>query len=276
MVKNRSEGFDAGAYWRKRVVSGSDLGIVGHRSMGLAYNAQIYERRLEVLDEMLQRHVTRPIDELRVLDIGCGSGFYTGYWAERGVRDYVGVDISAATIAHLLHQYPDYTFINADITGSTPEGLAGQSLFDVVTIFDVFYHIVDDVRFENAVRQIGAVTAKSGVVLVMDQLHEGRYQLSKHVVYRDRERYVDIFRRSGLDLVDNELLFHYLVPPMSGYCLIDIVAAALFKGAGLIVRLSDRLAGWIAKRLRHLDNRLRSSGISVSNSEMLAFGKHEE
>ena len=268
--------FDAGAYWRNRVVSGSDLSIVGHRSMGLAYNAQIYERRLEVLNDMLEQHVTKPVSELRILDIGCGSGFYTGYWAERGVRDYVGVDISASTISHLFEQYPDFNFIHADITEGEPKGLAWQRPFDLVTIFDVFYHIVDDDRFVNAVRHIGALTAGSGVVLVMDQLHSERYQISKHVVYRDRKEYANLFDRSGLELVDDELLFHYLVPPLSGYRLIDFVAAGFFKLAGLILRLSDRLANWIAVRLRRFDNRLRSSGRRVSNSEILVFEKGED
>ncbi len=274
-MEGRGDTFDAGEYWRKRVVSGSDLGIVGHRSMGLAYNAQIYERRLEVLDDMLERHVSKPIEKLRILDIGCGSGFYTGYWKERGVRDYVGVDISAATISHLFEQFPGFTFINADITEGVPDDLAGQPPFDVVTIFDVFYHIVDDERFASAVRNIGTLTADSGVVLVMDQLHPGRYQLSKHVVYRDRGEYVGLFDKAHLELADNELLFHYLVPPMSGYRLVDIAAAAFFKLAGLVVRMSDRLASRIATRLRRLDDKLRSSGKRVSNSEMLAFRKRE-
>ena len=39
MVKKYKAEFDAGAYWRNRVVSGSDLGVVGHRSMGLVYSA---------------------------------------------------------------------------------------------------------------------------------------------------------------------------------------------------------------------------------------------
>jgi len=268
--------FDAGAYWRNRVVSGSDLGIVGHRSMGLTYNAQIYERRLEVLNDMLERHVTRPVEELRILDIGCGSGFYSGYWAERGVRDYVGVDISASTISHLFEQYPDFNFIHADIAEGEPEGLAGQRPFDLVTIFDVFYHIVDDERFASAVRHIGALTAGSGVVLIMDQLHSERYQISKHVVYRDRGEYVDSFDRSGLTLLDNELLFHYLVPPISGYRPIDFSVAGVFKLVGHIVRMSDRLAGWMAMRLRRLDSRLRLSGRQVSNSEMFVFKRFED
>jgi SAM-dependent methyltransferase len=276
MVKKHHAEFDAGAYWRNRVVSGSDLGVVGHRSMGLAYNAQIYERRLEVLNEMLERHVTWPIQELRVLDIGCGSGFYTGYWAERGVRDYVGIDISTATISHLSKQYPDFNFINADITENEVGGLAGQKPFNLITIFDVFFHIVDDDRFANAVRHIGRLTAGSEFVFVTDQLQPKRYQISKHVVYRDRNAYVDLFDRSGLELIDNELLFHYLIPPLSGYRMVDFSVAGVFKLAGFIVRMSDRLARWVAVRLRHVDNRLRSSGRRVSNSEMLIFRKGED
>lgn len=276
MAEGPNKTFDAGAYWRDRVVSGSDLAIVGHRSMGLAYNAQIYERRLEALGRMLDEHAPRPVDQLRILDIGCGSGFYTGYWSERGVRDYVGVDISSATIEHLAGQYPDYEFINADITAIDTSALSGRAPFDVITVFDVFYHIVDDARFAAAVRHIGELAAEGGLVLIMDQLSAQRYQLSKHVVYRDREEYLDLFQSARLDLVDAELLFHYLVPPLSGSRIVDYATAGMFKLLGFVLRISDRLAGWVARRVRRADERLRASGKQVSNSELLAFGKQAE
>jgi hypothetical protein len=139
----------------------------------------------------------------------------------------------------------------------------------------VFYHIVDDHRFANAVRCVGALTEGSGVVLAMDQLHSGRYQISKHVVYRDTEVYVDLFDRAGLKLVDNELLFHYLVPPVSGYRVIDFTVAGFFKLAGLILQVSDGLADWTATRLRGFDSKLRLTGRQVSNSEMFVFRKFE-
>jgi SAM-dependent methyltransferase len=272
---SHGDNFDAAEYWRKRVKSGSDVGTVGHRSMGLAYNTKIYERRVEVLDAMLVKHITKPIEELRILDIGCGSGFYTDYWAERGVSAYVGLDVSEANISHLSGKFQNFCFVNADITKGMSDNLANQAPFDVVTVFDVLYHIVNDERFAMAVRHIGQLTADSGVVFVMDQLHRGRYQLSKHVVYRDRDEYVDLFDSSRLDLADTELLFHYLIPPISGYRPIDITAAALFKLTGLVLRTSDQLASLVASRLQRLDKKLRSSNVKVSNSEMLAFRKHE-
>jgi len=265
--------FDAGAYWRDRVVSGADLSVVGHRSMGPAYNGQIYERRLEVLDEMLLRHSDKPVEQLRVLDIGCGSGFYTAYWAVRGVVDYLGVDISLDTIEHLSSLHPDYQFLQADMTERRIAALLELPPFDAVTIFDVFYHIVDDERFMNAVEHVGSMTSGSGCVFVMDQLNPKRYQLSKHVVYRDRTTYLETFRQNELCLVDEELLFHFLVPPLTGNRFIDYLAASIFKMTGLIVGISDDLANWMATKLRRIDARLRFKGRRVSNSAMLVFQK---
>jgi len=275
MTNSSPNTFDAGAYWRERVVSGADLSVVGHRSMGPVYNAYIYERRMEVLEEMLLRHTGKDIADLRVLDIGCGSGFYTGYWEARGVRDYVGIDISLATVQNLAEQYPDYEFVHRDITEPYAETLPVDEPFDVVTIFDVFYHIVDDERFAHAVNLVARATAPAGCVLVMDQLCPDRYQLSRHVVYRNRFAYLATFGREGLELADDELLFHYLVPPLSGHRVVDLPVAAIFKAAGIILRLSEALARRTAIALRRFDARQRNRGRRVSNSEMLIFKRRE-
>jgi len=263
--------FDAGEYWRERVVSGADLSVVGHRSMGSVYNAHIYERRIEVLEDMLSRHTGKAIKDLRILDIGCGSGFYTGYWAARGVREYVGVDISQATVRHLAQQFPNFEFVHCDITESNASALPAGEPFDIVTIFDVFYHIVDDEKFARAVKLVAQATGPATCVLVMDQLCADRYQLSRHVVYRNRFEYLSIFGEQGLALADDELLFHFLVPPLSGSRWIDIPAAAVFKVTGLVLRLSKSLASWTAAALRRLDTRQRELGRRVSNSEMIVF-----
>jgi SAM-dependent methyltransferase len=273
MSDSANNSFDAGAYWQDRVVAGADLGVVGHRSVGPAYNRQIYERRLEVLDEMLSRHVDKPIEDLRVLDIGCGNGFYTDFWAARGVRDYVGIDISRATIEHLAPRFPDYRFLHRDITAAGSESLAELGSFDLITVFDVFYHIVDDECFTSAVHVVASALAPSGIALVMDNLFERRYQLTRHMLYRDRGRYLDVFDAQQLQLVDSELLFHYLIPPVTGNFVIDYASAGAFKIGGFALRLSESLASRVAAALRRRDANLRDQGKRVSNSEFLVFRK---
>lgn len=263
--------FDAGAYWQERVGAGADLAVVGHRAMGPAYNGEIYARRIDALDSMLARHVHKPLEQLRVLDIGCGSGFYTRYWQARGVRDYVGVDISERTIEHLKDIYPEYQFVHADVTESLSGKLSKTEPFDVITIFDVLYHIVDDQRVESAVENIGVLVAADGHVLIMDQLCKHDYQVSRHVKYRNRDSYLTMFGKRALTLADSELLFHFLVPPITGMKIADLSFAALFKLFGMLLRASDRLAAWCASKLRRLDTRLRARGVTVPNSELLVF-----
>lgn len=273
MRETTDKSFDAGAYWQGRVAAGADLGVVGHRSMGPVYNRHIYERRLEVLQEMLSRHLHKPVADLRVLDIGCGNGFYTDYWAVRGVREYVGVDISLATIGHLAQRFPDYRFVHQDITESSAPALADLGRFDLVTVFDVFYHIVDDERFANAVAAVASLAAPSARVLVMDNLFERRYQLTRHMVYRPRSEYFDIFSTHELQLADSELLFHYLIPPVSGNRAADYLSAGLFKIAGSVLQMSASLASRAGAAMRRHDAKLRAGGRRVSNSEFLVFRK---
>jgi len=271
-VLNESNDFDAGAYWQERVGAGADLAVVGHRAMGPAYNGEIYARRIDALESMLERHVRKPLQQVRILDVGCGSGFYTHFWQAKGVRDYIGVDISVRTVEHLGKIYSDYKFVRADVTESLPEIVKALGPFDVITIFDVLYHIVDDLRVDAAVDNIAALIASDGQLLIMDQLCKRDYQVSKHVKYRNRDDYLSMFDRRKLTLHDSELLFHFLVPPITGIRVVDFLSAAVFKVFGLLLGISDGLAAWSASKLRRLDSRLRARGVTVPNCEFLVFG----
>jgi SAM-dependent methyltransferase len=142
-------------------------------------------------------------------------------------------------------------------------------------IFDVLFHIVDDNRFQNVVRHIGSLLAGDGRLLITDHLCPAKYQLSKHVVYRARDAYLASFKEQDLVLEDAELLFHYLMPPITGNRFVDYLAAATFKVIGMVVSLSNRLATWTAQRVRRFDARLRAKGRKVSNNEMFVFRKRE-
>jgi SAM-dependent methyltransferase len=279
VAEENSSNFDAAAYWQERVGGDADLTVVGHRAMGHAYNGEIYARRIEALDSMLQRHVDKTPQQLRVLDIGCGSGFYTGFWRSRGVREYVGLDISPRAISHLGKAHPEYRFVCADLTEDLPDTLSDRGPFDIVTVFDVLYHIVDNQRAHSAIANIGGLLAADGRLFVMDFLCRHDYRVSKHVIYRARDRYLAEFRNKQLELVDHELLFHFLVPPITGMRVFDFIFSVAFNLFGWCLRLSGRVARRAAAKLRRLDTRLRAREVSLQNGELLVFatsaGAHE-
>lgn len=55
------------------------------------------------------------LDGVKVLDIGCGYGYYTSYFDRIGA-DVIGIDGSASMIRLANKNYPTCTFIIADIT----------------------------------------------------------------------------------------------------------------------------------------------------------------
>jgi SAM-dependent methyltransferase len=208
-----------------------------------------------------------------VLDIGCGSGFYTGFWQARGVRDYVGLDISSRTIDRLANAYPEYRFVHADITEVLPETLSDRGSFDVITVFDVLYHIIDKRRFESAIANFGELLTDDGRLFIMEFLCRRNYQVSKHVIHRARDAYFAEFRKNDLALADSQLLFHFLVPPLAGVRFVDWFFGGVFKVFGRGLRLNDRLATWAAAKLRRLDERMRERNVSIPNSELLVIAR---
>ena len=79
-------------YWEKTLSEQFDLRGTGEPGLSLAYNRACYQLRREVLDRALAAAGLDPRGR-RVLDVGCGTGFWTAYYTGRGA-DYTGLDIA--------------------------------------------------------------------------------------------------------------------------------------------------------------------------------------
>ena len=238
-------GFDQASYWRDRVSGKMGLGAVGHRSLGAAYNHWIYQRRVDVLDSLCNG--TIGVDsEVRVLDLACGSGFYESYWRSRGITHLTGVDISAQNITTLREVFPNYRFVESDLTGSVT---SLDEQYDIVTLFDVLYHIVDDAAAVRALGFASAHMAQNGRLLIYDQLANRDYTLRRHVKFRGRDHFIEMLRNCGLEIEDEVPLFVLLVPPVYGNRPLDFLIAGSYYAAGLIFRAipsTGNLAGRVA------------------------------
>lgn len=235
--------FDQGTYWIDRVSGKMGLGAVGQRSLGAEYNRWIYQRRVDALNELCRESI-KTNEDTRVLDLGCGAGFYEVYWQSLGVKHLTGVDISAQNVAAIQQKFPNYRFVQADLT-EFAGSLDGR--YDVVTLFDVIYHLVDDAAANRALGIASAHLAENGRLLLFDQLVKQDYNLRQHVKFRGRENFARMLHSQGLEIEKEIPLFVLLVPPIYGIRPVDYLVAGMYYVAGLLFRAVPQI-GFLAGR----------------------------
>ena len=169
----RGEGYDSERYWRDRFAR---YGTTPGRASGIEglsedQNRAEYETATRiVLDAAEGAGVD--LKTARVLDVGCGPGFFTEAFAARGVSDYTGVDITDHLFGELRERFPDYRFVRADATEDTLEGE-----YDLVILIDVAFHIVETERFDRCVENLARVLAPGGILLVGAMVAQQRREL---------------------------------------------------------------------------------------------------
>jgi SAM-dependent methyltransferase len=152
-------------FWDRRLSQHFDLRGTGETGLSLAYNRACYALRERVLTRALAETGFEPAGHA-VLDVGCGTGFFTAYYLGRGAR-VTGVDIAPTSIERLRARHPEAQFILSDVSD-----VALERSYDLVNAFDVLYHITDDERWERAMRHLAAAVAPGGLLLVTDTFAE--------------------------------------------------------------------------------------------------------
>jgi ubiquinone/menaquinone biosynthesis C-methylase UbiE len=114
-------------------------------------------------DAVLRMLDIRPGD--RVLDVGCGNGFFTGRFRDFGVRPY-GVEFSPESLSVANRNSPGY------YAAASAEAIPFRDkFFDKILFSDVIEHLEDD---NIGVAEIARVTRKGGVVVVTTPSMEGK------------------------------------------------------------------------------------------------------
>jgi SAM-dependent methyltransferase len=79
--------------------------------------------------------------DLRVADIGCGTGLHVELFARTGVRSVVGYDRSPDMIAEAKRKYPEQEFRIGDATVAT---MAAADQFDLVSLYYFTVYLVPE------------------------------------------------------------------------------------------------------------------------------------
>lgn len=127
-----------------------------NRSFAWENNRDNVRRGLYVMSEVAKR--AKP--GLKILDVGCGSG-----WLSRELAQYGSVtatDLSARAIESLKQKHPSITWIGGDfISIDLPD-----DHFDIVTCLETIAHVPDQMKFA---RRIAKVIRRGGTLLLTTQ-----------------------------------------------------------------------------------------------------------
>lgn len=80
-----------------------------------------------------------PCQGLRVLDVGCGNGFWAGRFAEKGCA-VIGIDPSQTGVEKARRTYPNIRFEQIPVAEEMCERL-GEEPFDLVLSLEVVEHV---------------------------------------------------------------------------------------------------------------------------------------
>jgi 2-polyprenyl-3-methyl-5-hydroxy-6-metoxy-1,4-benzoquinol methylase len=108
------------------------------------------------------------LKEPRILDYGCGTGWFTAELARLGAA--VGVDLSARAIEEARRRYPGPTFTAANLFDLD----LAERHFDVIVSQEVIAHVVDPEEYVHRITRMlkprGVLVLTTANKIVMDRL----------------------------------------------------------------------------------------------------------
>jgi|HubBroStandDraft_4_1064222.scaffolds.fasta_scaffold02779_2 SAM-dependent methyltransferase len=202
--------YDPKAYWETRLKDQFTARGVGHIGFSDDYNRWLYRRKRRCIEGAFRGVSLAGKD---VLDVGCGTGFFVEWYLARGAQ-ICGVDITDVSVQRLRDLF-DGQFKTESISSSPFDGFGKK--FDVVNVWDVFYHIVDDKEYDAALQNIKNCLKNGGLLLFTDFLGEiSDVPIANHVKARNFQTYSTILKSKGFLFVENRPLYRFLNRPHFG------------------------------------------------------------
>lgn len=208
--------FNPKDYWEKRLQENWGLRGVGYIGYGKYYNQWLYKIREKVFNHHIRKLTLglNSFEKLKILDIGSGTGFYLGLWKSIGVKLITGSDITSIAVEHLKKLYPELSIVHLDIGNSLETQDFSKNKFDVITAFDVCFHIIDDFAFRQALFNISRLLKPGGYFLFSDNFLHGKTIRSMHQVSRSIEDISGILKEAGFRPIKKVPMFVLMNTPV--------------------------------------------------------------
>jgi 2-polyprenyl-3-methyl-5-hydroxy-6-metoxy-1,4-benzoquinol methylase len=177
--------------WDRRHRQLDDLRSGGHAGYDAGSNEILYAVRLGRLIEIVG-DLTHTGAPLRVLDAGCGKGWFARAMGRFGHR-VDGVDISP----HAVEMCRRLGGRNEHYATASLEKWRPPYLYDVVYSVDVLFHIVDDQLWERTILNLSSVVRWAGLLVVSEHDADQDRSWSDYQRTRALSRYQKLLEPRG-------------------------------------------------------------------------------
>jgi SAM-dependent methyltransferase len=201
-------GFDPLAYWERRLREHTDIVGVGFIGRTPEFVTLQYRQRAHQTEVALRRVGLATLSDRSVLDVGAGIGLWLAFWHRHHVQRVVGLDFTRASVERLRRDFSQDHVVQADVSAQ-PFSLASGERFDerfnIISVFDVLLHIVDDARFRAAIANLADLCQPGGWLITIDPLIAGYgyvpvRQEAIHVMVRSLDEYRKVLDENGFDV----------------------------------------------------------------------------
>lgn len=182
-------------YWNTRHGEVDDLRSGGSLGYDEATNAMLYAVRRARLIEAITAESDPEIPR-RVLDAGCGKGYFSRSLVEFGHR-VDGIDTSTEAITECRRLATgSETYAVSSLRSWRP-----PYLYDAVICIDVMFHLMDEDEWLSSLRNLAVLVRLGGRLVVADHDADEDIVWGSYQKTRARSRYAEVLREQGLEIV---------------------------------------------------------------------------
>lgn len=183
---------EARRFWDRRHAAESQLRSGGDIGLTEADNVIFYQVRLGLVLSAIAGRAPLP-PQFRVLDAGCGKGWFSRQLAACGITVH-GIDTSPSAIDQAESMGGGPTYEVAALADARP-----RRAFDTVICVDVLFHILDDDEWRESMLNLASMVVRGGRLVVADTTGAERKTLGSYMVHRPQSMYDELLIMRGFE-----------------------------------------------------------------------------
>ncbi len=185
-------------YWERTLEKNYNLRGTGCLSLGKNYNKWLYKIKLKSFLRIIKK-LNQDIKNKDVLDVGSGTGFYIEAWNNLGAKTILGTDITYTAIKNLKKKFLTNEFFQLDI--GDEQIIPELKQYDIISAIDVLFHIVDDARYERAIKNIYNLLRSDGIFIFSENFLEKKTIRTQYHVSRTARYSEQILNSIGFKII---------------------------------------------------------------------------